>query len=81
MHIPDGFLSPSTYLPATAVSAGAWIYGSRRVGRRLDQGTLPWMGVLTALAFVLMMLTLPLPGGTSVHFLSLIHISEPTRPY
>lgn len=67
MHIPDGFLSPQTYLPAYALCAGLWWLGARRLRRQLDADTLPWLAVLTALAFVLMMLALPLPGGSTVH--------------
>lgn len=67
MHIPDGFLSPQTYLPAYALCAGLWWLGIRRVRRALDADTLPYLAVLTALAFALMMVALPLPGGTTVH--------------
>lgn len=67
MHIPDGFISPQTYLPVYAVSAGLWWVGIRRLRRELDAETLPYLAVLTALSFVLMMLALPLPGGTTVH--------------
>lgn len=67
MHIPDGFLSPQTYLPAYALAAGAWTYAARRLQRRLDETLLPRLAVLSALAFVLMSMMLPLPGGTSVH--------------
>jgi cobalt/nickel transport system permease protein len=67
MHVPDGFISPKVYLPAYAAAAGLWLYGLRRVMERLDEETIPTLAVLTALAFVLMMVTVPLPGGTSVH--------------
>lgn len=67
MHIPDGFLSPQTYLPAYAVCAGLWWVAANRLRRTLDAEVLPYLAVLTALAFVLMMLALPLPGGTTVH--------------
>ncbi len=67
MHIPDGFLSPQTYLPAYALCAGLWWVGLRRIKRELDADTLPTLAVLTALSFVLMMVALPLPGGTTVH--------------
>jgi cobalt/nickel transport system permease protein len=67
MHIPDGFISPKLYLPAYAVSAGLWAYSLRRVRKKLDEKAIPYLAVLTALAFVLMLLTIPLPGGTSVH--------------
>ncbi|MGQ9685838.1 MAG: energy-coupling factor ABC transporter permease [Thiobacillaceae bacterium] len=67
MHIPDGFISPQTYLPAYVVCAGLWWMGVRRLRRELDAQTLPYLAVFTALSFVLMMLALPLPGGTTVH--------------
>ncbi|MFH1756120.1 MAG: energy-coupling factor ABC transporter permease [Candidatus Latescibacterota bacterium] len=67
MHIPDGFISPKLYLPLYGVSAGLWVYSLKRVKRELDESALPHLAVLTALAFVLMLLTIPLPGGTSVH--------------
>jgi cobalt/nickel transport system permease protein len=67
MHIPDGFISPQTYLPAYAAAAGLWAYAARRVKRDLDADTLPFLAAYTALSFVLMMVALPLPGGTTVH--------------
>ena len=67
MHVPDGFLSPQTYVPAYALAAGAWAYAARTLQRRLDETLLPRLAVLTALGFVLMSVMLPLPGGTSVH--------------
>jgi cobalt/nickel transport system permease protein len=67
MHIPDGFLSPQTYLPAYALCAGLWAVGMRRLKASLNEETLPWLAVMTALSFVLMMVALPLPGGTTVH--------------
>ncbi len=67
MHIPDGFISPKMYLPLYAVSAGLWAWGLRRMRRTLDEKTIPWLAVLAALSFILMMVTVPLPGGSSVH--------------
>lgn len=67
MHIPDGFISPQTYLPAYAVAAGLWAFAAQRVKRDLDADTLPFLAAYTALSFVLMMVALPLPGGGTVH--------------
>ena len=67
MHVPDGFLSPQTYVPAFALAAGAWAYAARALRQRLDDTLLPRLAVLSALGFVLMSVMLPLPGGTSVH--------------
>lgn len=67
MHIPDGLISPHTYLPAMAMAAPLWAIGARRLGRHMGDATLPRLAVFTALAFVLSTLMLPLPGGTSGH--------------
>jgi len=67
MHIPDGFISPQTYLPAYVAAAGLWAFAARRVKRDLDADTLPFLAACTALSFVLMMVALPLPGGSTAH--------------
>ncbi len=69
MHIPDGFLSPQTYLPAYAVAAGAWTWAARGLRDRLDETTVPRLAMLTALAYGLGLVMVPLPGGTSGHAL------------
>ena len=67
MHIPDGFIAPEVYVPSYAVAGGLWAYGARRLRRALREETVPQLAVLTGLAFVLSMIAVPLPGGTSVH--------------
>jgi len=69
MHIPDGFLSPQTYLPAAAVAGGAWWWAARDLRARLDETTVPRLAMLTALAYALGLVMVPLPGGTSGHAL------------
>ena len=67
MHIPDGLISPQTYLPALALAAPLWLLAGRRLKARLGDEALPRLAVFTALAFLLSTLMLPLPGGTSGH--------------
>jgi cobalt/nickel transport system permease protein len=67
MHIPDGFIAPQMFVPSYVAAASAWAYGLRRVKRTIREETIPLMAVVTALAFVLSMIAVPLPGGTSVH--------------
>jgi cobalt/nickel transport system permease protein len=67
MHIPDGFLSPQTYLPAYALAGGLWAHGLRRLRETLDEVMLPRLAVLTAGVFVVMTVAVPLPGGTTAH--------------
>jgi len=67
MHIPDGFLSPLTWVPAALVAAGAWYWAGRDLRSRLDDTVLPRQAVLTALAYGLGLVMVPLPGATSGH--------------
>ncbi len=67
MHVPDGFLSPQITLPAYAVSAPLWAWAARRHFGRAAAESLPVIGSLTALAFVIQTIMIPVPGGTSTH--------------
>ena len=69
MHIPDGFLSPQTYLPAYALAVGAWTWAARGLRQSLDETTVPRLAMLTALAYGLGLVMVPIPGGTSGHAL------------
>jgi cobalt/nickel transport system permease protein len=67
MHIPDGFIAPQFYLPAYGVSAAAWFWAARGLRERLDEETIPRLAVITALAYVIGMIMVPLPGGGTGH--------------
>lgn len=67
MHVPDGFLSPQITLPAYAVSAPLWAWAAHRHFGRAAAESLPVIGSLTALAFVIQTIMIPVPGGTSTH--------------
>jgi cobalt/nickel transport system permease protein len=67
MHLPDGFLSPQLSLPAWAVAAPLWAWAARRHFGREAAESLPVLGSLTALAFVVQTIMIPVPGGTSTH--------------
>jgi cobalt/nickel transport system permease protein len=67
MHVPDGFLSPQITLPAYAISAPLWMWAARRHFGRGAAESLPVIGSLTALAFVIQTIMIPVPGGTSTH--------------
>ncbi|TFL09440.1 cobalamin biosynthesis protein CbiM [Pusillimonas caeni] len=71
MHIPDGFLSPQTYLPAYGVAAAAWFWAAKGLRRRLDEQTVPKLAAMTALAYGLGLIMVPIPGGTSGHALGI----------
>ncbi len=67
MHIPDGFLAPQTYVPAYGCAGVLWTVGLRRLRRTLDPAAVPRLAVTTAVAFALMMVSFPLPGGSTAH--------------
>ncbi len=67
MHIPDGYLSPSTCATLYAASAPFWYVALRRVKTALSGQTVPLLAVFAAFSFVVMMFNLPLPGGTTGH--------------
>jgi cobalt/nickel transport system permease protein len=67
MHIPDGFLAPTITVPAYAVAAPLWLWAGRNPFGPGQVDALPAVGALTAVAFVLQTIMIPLPGGTSTH--------------
>lgn len=67
MHIPDGYLSPSSCAVAYAAALPFWTVALRRVGRLLQNRLVPLLAVVSAACFVIMMFNLPIPGGTTAH--------------
>jgi cobalt/nickel transport system permease protein len=67
MHVPDGFLSPQITVPAYAAAAPLWLWAARRHFGPSAADSLPLVGSLTALAFVIQTFMIPVPGGTSIH--------------
>lgn len=67
MHIPDGYLSPSTCAVGYAIAAPCWYLALKRVRRFLNTRLVPLIAVFSAFCFVVMMFNLPIPGGTTAH--------------
>ncbi len=67
MHIPDGYLSPSTCACLYGAVSPFWYWSLRSVKRALNSRTIPLLSIFAALSFVVMMFNLPLPGGTTGH--------------
>ncbi len=65
MHIPDGFISPVTYIPAYVATVALWYAAFGET--KLESERVSFLAALSALSFVLMMIAIPLPGGTSAH--------------
>ena len=69
MHIPDGYLSPSTCAVLYAGAVAGWYAALKRLKRALHTRMIPLISVFAAFSFVVMMFNLPLPGGTTGHAL------------
>src|ERR1039457_6564656 len=67
MHIPDGYLSPSTCAGLAAAAAPFWYMALKRVKASLSARLIPLLSLFAAFCFVIMMFNLPLPGGTTGH--------------
>ncbi len=67
MHIPDGYLSPQTYIPLYGISVSFWAMAQRKLKAQLSIKHIPYLAMAAAFCFVIMMLNIPIPGGTTGH--------------
>lgn len=67
MHIPDGYLSPSTCAVGFALAVPAWAVASQRVKKQVKTRNVPTLAVLSAVCFLVMMFNIPIPDGTTAH--------------
>jgi cobalt/nickel transport system permease protein len=67
MHIPDGYLSPQTYIPLFGVFVTAAAVAVRKVKKEVSARHIPYLGMAAAFSFIIMMFNLPIPGGTTGH--------------
>jgi cobalt/nickel transport system permease protein len=67
MHIPDGYLSPQTYVPFYVVAISIITVAVRKVKKELTAKLVPFLGMSAAFAFLIMMFNIPVPGGTTGH--------------
>ena len=67
MHIPDGYLSPQTYLPLYIVFIAFVGRAIKKVKKKLNTKTIPFLGMSAAFSFLIMMFNIPIPGGTTGH--------------
>ncbi len=67
MHIPDGYLGPSTFIFFYILMIPLWFVASRKVEKNLKTKQIPWLAFGVAFSFVIMMFNFPAPGGTTGH--------------
>lgn len=67
MHIPDGYLGPVTCGFFYAIMLPIWSMASKVVKKTLNSRQVPILAIGAAFSFVIMMLNVPIPGGTTGH--------------
>ena len=67
MHIPDGYLSPSTCGTLGAAMVPFWVTAGRRVRKIVKSRYVPYVALGASFSFVVMMFNIPVPDGTTAH--------------
>lgn len=67
MHIPDGYLSPQTYIPLAGAFISVTAVAVKKVKKDVSAHNIPYLGMAAAFSFIIMMFNLPVPGGTTGH--------------
>jgi len=67
MHIPDGYLGPTTSIALYTVMIPVWIAASNIVKKTLKSTQVPLLAIGAAFSFVIMMFNVPIPGGSTGH--------------
>lgn len=67
MHIPDGYLSPQTYVPLYGASFIFWAVALKRLKRDMPVKYVPYLAMAAAFSFLIQMFNIPIPGGTTGH--------------
>src|SRR3989339_227708 len=67
MHIPDGYLGPTTCGFFYVIMLPIWIAASKIVKRTLKIKQVPMLAIGAAFSFVVMMFNIPIPGGSTGH--------------
>jgi len=80
MHIPDGYLSLETTLPAIGVMVPVWAAALNKVKKVLSQRQIPLLSLCAAFSFVIMMFNVPL-GESSVHAVGAVFIAILMGPW
>ena len=67
MHIPDGYLSPQTWIPLWGAFVAFMGIALKKLKKVLTIRNIPYLGMASAFSFLIMMFNIPVPGGTTGH--------------
>jgi len=81
MHIPDGYLGPETIAAGWALTVPVWYRANRRTKQLLSQPKMiPVLAFGAAFSFLVMMLNVPVAGGTTAHAVGAVLIAVIAGP-
>ena len=81
MHIPDGYLGPETIAAGWALTVPVWYRANRRTKKLLSQPKMiPVLAFGAAFSFLVMMLNVPVAGGTTAHAVGAVLIAVIAGP-
>lgn len=81
MHILDGYLGPATCGVFYAVMLLVWTIASKIVKKTLKVKQVPMLAIGAAFSFVIMMLNIPIPGGTTGHAVGAVLVAILLGPW
>jgi cobalt/nickel transport system permease protein len=67
MHIPDGYLSPQTWIPLWGAFVAFISIALKKLKKKLTIRNIPYLSMASAFTFLIMMFNIPIPGGTTGH--------------
>jgi len=75
LHIPDGYLSLQTTIPAYAGMLPVWGIALNRLKKTMSSKSVPTLALCSAFSFVIMMFNVPVIGGSSAHAVGAVFIA------
>ncbi|MDD5129473.1 MAG: cobalt transporter CbiM [Candidatus Omnitrophica bacterium] len=81
MHIPDGYLGPATCGLFYAIMLSIWTIAAKIVKKTLSVRQVPVLAVGAAFSFVIMMLNVPIPAGTTGHAVGAVLVAILLGPW
>lgn len=81
MHIPDGYLSPSTCAVAAGAMTPIWLSAGRRVRKVVTNRYAPLTALAAAYCFCVMMFNVPVPDGTTAHAVGAVLVAILLGPW
>jgi cobalt/nickel transport system permease protein len=82
MHIPDGYLGPETVAAGWAACVPAWYIANRKAKAALTEPrAVPLLAASAAFSFLIMLLNIPVLGGTTAHAVGAVLIAVIAGPW